>query len=252
MRETAIAAAKKAGKVLLEMSKDEIGYSMKNSHDILSEADLKSEKIIIDEIKKKFPEHNILAEESGEENNSSEYLWIIDPLDGTINFSRKIKEYCISIAVEHKSELILGLIYRPATNELFIAEKGKGSFLNDMKLKVSDENELINMLLATDNTSNLEAREKNCNILSKIWNKVRHIRIFGSGALHLARVGSGKIDVYYTNKFNYWDHAAGIIIIKETGGKVTDFEGNEINKSSKNIIASNNKIHEQILEILNS
>lgn len=246
----AIEAAKEAGKILLELSKNKINYKMKSKHDILAEADLESEKKIIAKIKENFPEHSILSEENGEEINKSDYLWIIDPLDGTINFSRGIEEFCISIAIEYKRELILGLIYQPINNKMFIAEKGKGANLNGKKIKVSDEADNINMILATDNSGKIETRINNYNILFKICDKFRHIRIFGSAALHLAKIASGNIDVYYKTKFNYWDYAAGILIIQEAGGKVTDFKGNTINRSSKDIVASNGKIHNKLLKLL--
>lgn len=252
IKKTAIKAAKDAGDVLLELSKGKIIYQMKNKHDILAEADLKSEKIIIDQVKKNFPDHSIISEEDGETMQNSEYIWVIDPVDGTINFSRDLAEYCISIAVEHKGKLILGLIYKPYTNKMYIAEAGKGAFLNDKKIKVSDETDLINMLLATDSSATPEIRQKNYNILASICNEVRHIRIFGSGALHLAKVAAGKLDIYYKVKFNYWDYAAGTLLIKEAGGVVTDLEGNEITKTSKSILATNGKKHEAILDKIRS
>lgn len=250
LKNTAIIAAKKAGKELLKLSDKKIKYRLKKKHDILAEADLKSEKIIINEIRKHYPAHSILSEEMGQDLNTSNYLWVIDPVDGTINFSRQLNDYCISIAVAKKNELILGLIYNPATQEMFIAEKNKGAFLNGKKLKVSNENKTINMLLATDNSSNPQIRKNNYRILQKVCTDFRHIRIFGSGALHLAKVSSGKIDVYYKTKFNYWDYAAGVLLIQEAGGKVTDLKGNNITTKSKSIIASNGKIHQQIIQIL--
>ncbi|NUM25817.1 MAG: inositol monophosphatase [Candidatus Buchananbacteria bacterium] len=250
LKTTAIIAAKKAGKELLKLSDEKIKYRLKKKHDILAEADLKSEKIIINEIRKHYPAHSILSEEMGQDLNTSNYLWVIDPVDGTINFSRQLNDYCISIAVAKKNELILGLIYNPVTQEMFIAEKNKGAFLNGKKLKVSNENKTINMLLATDNSSNPQIRKNNYRILQKVCTDFRHIRIFGSGALHLAKVASGKIDAYYKTKFNYWDYAAGVLLVQEAGGKATDLNGNNITTKSKSIIASNGKIHQQIIRIL--
>lgn len=250
---TAIEAAKEAGSVLIELFQDKSKkYEMKNNLDILAEADLKSEKIIIEHIKKSFPDHSILSEEKGEEKGSSDFRWIIDPVDGTINFSRGIEEFCISIAVERDKKLILGLIYNPLQSKFYVAEKDKGAFLNEQKIHVSKEKEIINTILATDNSSNIDARIKNYDILAKICTQVRHIRIFGSGALHLARIAAGEIDAYYKTKLNYWDYGAGVLIVKEAGGKITDFSGNMISESSKDIVASNGVVHDQVLKLLNT
>ena len=251
IKNVAITAAKKAGKILLNLSASKIRYKMKAKHDILAEGDIKSEKAIIDEIKRHFPTHGILSEEMGEYIKKSEYLWVIDPIDGTINFSRQIEEYCISIAVEHRGKLILGLIYQPALDNLYIAEKGKGAYLNGKRITVSDEKEVISMLLATDSSSKIDTRIRNYEILAKACKEVRHIRIFGSGALHLAKIAFGNIDIYYKTKANYWDYASGALLVKEAGGIVTDFQGNKFSRTSKGIVASNGKTHTKILKMLN-
>lgn len=251
-KQLAIEAAKEAGEILLSLSKKDINYQMKNAHDILAEGDLKSEKTIIKKIKSSFPHHSIFSEEAGEENHNSEFLWIIDPIDGTINFSRHIEEYCISIALSKNDEIILGIVYQPALGKLFVAEKGQGAFMNGQKISVSHESELINSLLATDNSSRQDARIETFNILSKICTEVRHIRIMGSGAMHLIRIAEGQLDLYYKSRFNYWDYAAGILILQEAGGKITDFEGSPINRNSKNILASNSMLHNKALEIIGS
>ncbi|MBI5229663.1 inositol monophosphatase [Candidatus Micrarchaeota archaeon] len=250
IKETALSAAKKSGKLLIDLSKNNANYEMKNVYDILAEADVESEQIIINEIKKAFPNHDILSEERGKTNTESDYLWIIDPLDGTINFSRGIDEYCISIAVERNGELILGVIYQPTTEKLFVAEKGKGAFLNNRRIQVSRENEIINSIPATDNSSKIESRITNYKILSAVCDKFRHIRILGSGALHLAKIVSGNIDVYYKTRFNYWDYAAGVLMVREAGGEVTDLKGNPIGKNSKDILASNGILHKPALELM--
>lgn len=251
-KQVAITAAKDAGKLLLQLSQDDIKYQMKNTHDILAEGDLKSEKLIINRIKQTFPDHSILSEEEGEENHGKEYLWVIDPIDGTINFSRKIEEYAISIALCHNGDVELGVIYQPATNKLYVAEKGQGAYVNDRKIIVSEEQAAINALVATDNSSKIDARIETFRILSKICTEVRHIRIFGSGALHLARIAEGKLDFYYKARFNFWDYAAGIVLVQEAGGKITDFEGKAISGESKNIIASNGNIHTTAVNLITS
>jgi myo-inositol-1(or 4)-monophosphatase len=247
----AIEAAKEAGDILLKLSEKDIKYTMKNTYDIQAEADLRSEKIIIDKIKTQYPDHDILSEEAGKDANKSKFLWIIDPIDGTINYSRHIDEYCISIALSEDGQLIMGVIYQPALDKLYVAEKGKGTFLNGVQLSVSKEEKLINSIVATDISSRVEMRKPTFAILQEFSGKVRHIRVFGSGALHLARLAEGQIDVYYKPSFNYWDYAAGIVLIEEAGGKVTDFDGNSIQESSKNILASNKLLHDEAMGIVN-
>jgi myo-inositol-1(or 4)-monophosphatase len=250
-KQLAIDAAKEVGDLLLELSKQDIKYEMKNPYDILAEGDLKSEKIIIDKIKSQYPGHSILSEEAGRETNDSGFLWIIDPIDGTINFARHIEEYCISIALSENGKLILGVIYQPALDKLFVAEKGQGAYLNGKRITVSTETELINSIVATDISSRVEMRKPTFATLQGFSGKVRHVRNFGSAALHLARLAEGQLDVYYKPSFNYWDYAAGALIIQEAGGEVTDFEGNPLKEDSKNIVASNQALHQLALKIIN-
>jgi myo-inositol-1(or 4)-monophosphatase len=250
-KQLAIEAAKQAGDLLLELSKQDIKYEMKNAHDIVADGDLQAEKIIIEKIKSQYPDHDILSEEAGKELKKSDFLWIVDPIDGTINFSRHIEEYCISIALSKNGQLILGVIYQPALDKLYVAEKGGGAYLNGEKLSVSSETKLVNSLVATDVSSRLEIRKITFDILKGICGLVRHIRVFGSGALHLARIGEGQLDFYYKPSFNYWDFAAGTIIIQEAGGQVTDFAGNPIQEDSKSIVASNGMLHQVGLRVIN-
>lgn len=249
-KQVAIEAAKEAGNILLRLSKETVSYRMKNRLDIQAEGDLISEKYIIGRIKQSFPHHSILSEEKGEEIHNADYLWVIDPLDGTINFSRNIEEYAVSIALCKNKEVKLGVIYQPVTDNLYIAEEGKGSYLNGKKIVVSSQRETISALAATDNSSNPEARRDTFRILSHICTKVRHIRIFGSGALHLAKIAEGKLDFYYKTRFNFWDYAAGVILLQESGGRVTDFSGKPVTIQSKNIIASNGVIHAASLRLI--
>ena len=252
IKTTAITAAKKAGEVLLELSKKEIQYEMKNKHDIVAEADLKSEQIILDTISQNFPEHSIFAEEKGEVIKDSEYTWIVDPLDGTINFSRGLDEYCISIAVEKNNETILGLIYQPHLNKTYLAEKGKGAFLNEKKLHVSNESEMINMMLYMGSTSNIKYRIKSFQVLSKVCGQVRNIRMFGSGSLELSKIAAGQLDIYFKLlRAHYWDYAPGILLVEEAGGMATDLAGDKFTKHSNFCVVSNGKKHQELLDILN-
>jgi myo-inositol-1(or 4)-monophosphatase len=249
--EVAVDAAKVAGSRLLELSQGDIAFKMKGSHDIQAEADLEAERIILAKIREHFPGHNILSEEAGEDQQDSDYTWSVDPMDGTINFERHIEEYCVSIALSKGDELLLGVIYQPALSKLFVAEKGKGAFLNDSPIHVSTNTELINCLGGMDMiSSNLEARESNLRLLAELSPQVRHMRIFGSSALHMARLAQGQIDFYYKMQYNHWDYAAGTILVQEAGGIGTDKEGNPLTPNSKTILAANTSIHAQLLTIL--
>ncbi len=246
----AIEAAKEAGALALSLSKKKIEFTMKGTYDILAEADTASEKLIVEKIRASFPDHSILSEENGDVENSSSYMWVIDPVDGTINYERRINEYCVSIALEHDGELVLGVIYQPVYDKLFVAVKGEGATLNGEKISVSPQNDLINTLFSTENSSKLDVRLGDFQKLLDICQKVRGVRIFGSGALHLAALAEGHIDFYFKTKFNYWDIAAGVVIIREAGGRVTDMEGRDLQRISQNIVASNSILHEEVLNLL--
>ncbi len=249
-KKIAIDAAQEAGAILLELAKTTITYQMKSSRDIQAEADLRSEELIIGKIKKAFPSHSILAEETGEDIRESEYLWAIDPLDGTINYARGIEEYCVSIALSHRGQTILGVIYHPVFQQLFVAQKGEGAYLNGQKLEVSNEATLANCLAATDNSSDLEARHKNLNLLTKVSDEARQVRVFGSGALHVARIARGQLDFYFKMHYNHWDFAAAALIVQEAGGIVTDIHGQPITRDSESILAASNVIHSQAMALL--
>ncbi|MEI6649835.1 MAG: inositol monophosphatase family protein [Candidatus Moraniibacteriota bacterium] len=253
IQSVAIEAAKDAGVVLNELFASRIKrYEMKTAHDILAEADVRSEDIILGRIRQAFPEHAILSEEAGENGKDSEYKWIVDPVDGTINFSRGIDEFCISIAVSRNDELAFGLIYEPIRDRLYIGKKGEGATMNGVKMNVSTENVLVNTILATDNSSDMSERVRNLELLARISPEVRHVRIFGSAALHLARVAKGEIDAYYKTTCNYWDNAAGMLLLQEAGGRLTDLTGSPLSKDSRTIVASNGLVHDEILALLSA
>jgi len=248
-KELAIKAAKAAGKEILVCTK---AFRLKGNYDLKAEADLISEKIITDLIKSNHPDHDIFSEEMGDRRNGSEYLWVIDPIDGTINFSKGMDEYCISIGLEHKKQLILGVIYQPSTARMCIAQKGKGTTINGKKVSVSEIDKISDMTAATDNPYGKDLRTENLNMIKRIGTDIRQLRIFGSAAMISTYIAQGQIDFYFYADFDYWDFAASTLIIKEAGGTVTDLDGNEISIDSKNIVASNGKAHQEILDSLNS
>lgn len=249
-REVAIAAAKDAGGIILKLAQHPLAYDKKSERDIQAEADLESEKSIKNQIKSAFPGHSILAEESGAEAGGSDYLWVIDPLDGTINYARGIEEYAVSIALCKRDEIVLGVIYQPALGKMLVAEKGEGAFLNDKRLSLTGESELVDCLAATDTTSNLDLRRRNFELLANVASAVRHVRLFGSTSLHLGRIAQSQIDFYFKTHINFWDVAAGTLILQEAGGIVTDIDGRPLTAKSKTILAATKVIHPKALSLL--
>jgi len=250
-KEVATKAALEAGKFILEKQKHMGKITSKGHADILTEADLGSEKIIVDLIKKNFPKHSILSEEMGAEDNSSEYTWIIDPLDGTIFFSRGIPLFSVSIALKHKKEIILGVVYAPITNELFTAEKGKGAQLNGKKISVSNK-AFSESFIAVDYRPKEEQIKAAMNFVENSAKKAFFVRTFACEVLELAYVACGRFEANVTFMTKPWDVAAGILLIEEAGGKVTNFEGNkfDIEKKELYLTASNGKIHKELLELI--
>lgn len=239
--------AQEAGKVILKSSKES---KEKSQFDIQAQADVNAESFIIKSIRENFPTHSILAEESGAQNAESSFKWVIDPLDGTINYAKGLDEYAVSIALVENGEPIIGVIFAPEQNKLYTAEKGGGAFLNSQKITVSNPDDLLHTVGGLDMTSNVSKRFELFDIAKKLASEVRHLRIFGSSALHLAKVSEGKLDFYFKNKCNYWDVCAGILLVREAGGVVTDFSGEVLNEESKNIVACSKAIHEPLKKAL--
>ena len=251
MKPTAIKAAKLAGKVIMR-NYGKIGkISFKeNRRSLLTTSDLKSEKIIIKTIKNKFPGHNIISEESGIENKKSEYSWIIDPVDGTSNFSQGIPFFCASIALAKNNKVILGVVYDPLRNEMFLAERGKGAFLNNKKIKVSDKNNIDDAVINSGISSSSNVSVKSLHKTAELFSYVRGIRILGSAALNLCYIASGRLDAFFSQNIQSWDAAAGFLIIEQAGGKVTDFKGKQWNINKKQLVATNKKLHNKFLRLL--
>lgn len=220
-------------------------------NDLVTEADHASEKAIFKVIQAAFPTHFILSEETGEMAQDSDFKWIIDPIDGTINFANGIPICCVSIGVEQKGEMILGAVYNPFMNELFFAEKGKGATLNDKKIKVSDKDNLLTSCLVTGFPYQyLDTQNGPLQIFEKFIRKAIPVRRLGSAALDLCWTAAGRFDGFYEHKLQAWDSAAGYLIVQEAGGMVTDLKGNPYNPYQPGIIASNGKIHAALLDVI--
>jgi len=227
---------------------ENLQVSNKAPGDFVSSADIRTEKILIEELQKAHSEYGIITEESGIINKSnSQNRWIIDPIDGTLNFLNGIPYFAISVGYEENGEIKCGVIFNPATNEMYYAEKGSGSYLNNSRIRVSNKKKIQDSLLVTGGPKQ-SSRNKD-KIFSEYINvskKATHVRKFGSAALDMACVASGRFDGFWQRELNYWDVAAGMIIIKEAGGFVNFFEEDKNNPLKKNIIASNSNIHEDL------
>ena len=234
MKRIAIKAAKEAGKIILNYYlKNVNAFSKKNTYDLVTKADIDAESKIITILKDKFPEHSILTEESGEERNESDYLWIIDPLDGTNNFYHKFPMFCVSIALYKKGKPLIGVVFDPIKKELFSAEKNKGAYLNDKQIKVSSTNSLNKSLLALGfYYERGSLMRKSLGQMKKFfYENVHGIRRTGSAALDLCYTACGRFDGYWELKLNPWDYAAGSLILTY-------------------VAASNGKIHKYMIRIL--
>ena len=231
---------------------ENLQVSTKGPGDFVTSADKRTEKILIDELQKAHPEYGIIAEETGIINKSNtEKRWIIDPIDGTMNFLNGIPQFAISIGYEEKGEIICGVIFNPIINEMFIAEKGNGAYLNNSRIRVSNKNKIKDALLVTGGPKgNSKIKNKIFSEYINVSNNVSNVRKFGSAALDIAYVACGRFDGYWQRELNYWDIAAGIIILKEAGGFINFFEEDKDNPLKKNIIASNSNIHNELLDLI--
>ncbi|RME79312.1 MAG: inositol monophosphatase [Planctomycetota bacterium] len=223
----------------------------KSKRELVTKADYLSEKALLRRIEEKYPHHTFLAEETGQGKGESEFRWIIDPLDGTTNYVHGHPFFAVSIGLEHKKELVCGIVYAPYLEEMFFAAKGLGAFLNDEPIRVSGAKELIHSILATGFSYHRDnPKYDNTPNFVNLIHKVRGIRRCGSAALDMVYVATGRYDGFWEIGLGPHDVAAGIVIVQEGGGKITDFKGGGDFLFGENIVASNVWIHELILENL--
>jgi len=249
--DTAVKAAMESGSVLMANLGNVNSVSLKAKNDLVTEVDFLSEKLIVDLIKSNHPDHSILAEEGGESDDVSEYRWLIDPIDGTMNYAHSYPFFSVSIALEYKGEIILGVVYDPVKKEMFSAESGKGACLNGKFIAPSRTDNLEDGLLATGflhtDENIVEANLVNfCNFSRS----ARGVRRDGSAALDLCYVACGRYDGFWELGLNPWDTAAGAFIVKESSGKVTNLTGGNFTVYKGEIVASNGLIHDQMIDHL--
>lgn len=249
LKSTLLQAVHAAGEQMQHFN--ELGFKITNKegiNNLVTEADHAAEKVIIDIIKKDFPEHYILSEEAGEMMQDSHFKWIIDPIDGTVNFAHGIPICCVSIGIEHEGKMIMGAVYNPFINELYFAERGKGATLNEKPISVSKKNGVINACLVTGFPyTYLDEPNGPIQVFERFIRKGIPVRRLGSAAIDLCWVAAGRFDGFYEHKLQAWDSAAGFIIVEEAGGKVTNLKGEPFSPYQPGIIASNGVMHDELL-----
>lgn len=253
LKEVMFKAADAAAAIQLEYFETDFEIGRKRDYsDLVTEVDKKCEAKIIETIHASFPEHNVLGEEGGDQHKTSDYVWIVDPIDGTVNYAHSVPIFCVSIAVEYKGEVILGIVYSPKINEKFYAEKGGGAFLNHKQLNVSDIDQLKDSLLVTGFPYGSKDNYDHC--IDHFVNFIKlglPIRRLGSAALDICYLAAGRFEAFWEVNLNAWDVAAGYLILLEAGGKVTDFKGGNYTVYDKQILASNGRnVHNEMIEVL--
>ena len=251
-----VKVCRKAAKILIRDfgEIENLQVSLKGPGNFVTASDRKVEKIIIEELQKARPTYSILCEEIGEIINDESFKWIIDPIDGTANFLHGIPHFAISIGLEQDKEIVSGIIYDPIKDEMFVAEKGQGAYLNNKRMRVSARSKLKDCIICTggpkqDSKHREITLEEYKKISSKIFIPVRKL---GSASLDMAYVAAGRYDGYWQRDLSYWDIAAGIILVKESGGFVSDFNGENEYIKNKTILVTNSKVDKEMIEVLKS
>jgi myo-inositol-1(or 4)-monophosphatase len=251
----AIQTARDAGRVLAERFGRNLRISNKGELDLVTESDLASERLIIDRIKTHYPRHTILAEESGTnlpaaEGAQSDWRWIIDPLDGTTNYAHGYPCFCVSMGLERNGTLELGVIYDPLRDEVFAAERGQGAALNGKRIQVSPTPTLASALLCTGFPYDVRERSQFARHFANFIMNAQGVRRDGAAALDLAYVAAGRFDGFWEEGLKPWDVAAGILLIEEAGGRVSDYHNGPLDIFTPPILATNGLIHEQMMRVL--
>lgn len=254
-KETLISATEAGARVLqYYFSNKNLSISSKDGlNNLVTEADHASEKAIMDTISECFPDHFILSEEAGEIKMDSSYKWVIDPIDGTVNYAHGIPICCVSIGLEHEGKIIMGAVFNPFMKEFFLAERGKGSILNGEKISVSSQEDVLRSCLVTGfpytypNITNGPL-----DVFDRLIRRGIPVRRLGSAALDLCWVAAGRFDGFYEHSLNPWDSAAGSLIVEEAGGKITDFSNSPYSIYQPQVVATNGLIHDDLLAWINN
>ncbi len=252
MLHTAVSASRQAGAVLQEYARDGFWIQHKNPVNLVTDADHAAEQCIIDRISRDFPTHRFLAEERGRvDSGRSPYQWVIDPLDGTTNFAHGYPVYAVSIGLECEGRCVLGVVFDPTRDELYTAIDGDGAYLNGARLRVSSTTALDQSLLVTGFAYDIrETSRNNLDHFSRFALKAQGVRRTGSAALDLCYVAAGRFDGFWEVKLNPWDMAAGVVLVREAGGRVSHFDGADLSIYGQELVASNGLVHEAMLGVL--
>jgi myo-inositol-1(or 4)-monophosphatase len=239
--------AREAGALLMDYFHRKVTVEYKGEADLVTVADRKSEALIRQRLREHWLSHDILGEEGGLQDTGSDYRWYVDPLDGTTNFAHGFPVFCVSMALEYKGQRIAGVIYDPTRDELFAAEQGSGAYLNQQRIHVSNTSNLAESLIATGFPSHKRHKNPNIFFYHQITLRSHGVRRAGSAALDLCCVACGRFDGFWEFNLNPWDTAAGVLIVEEAGGKITNFHGGPFELTSRETLASNSLIHEALL-----
>ena len=247
----AIRVAKDAGRLLRDRVGTRIDVDHKGSINLVTDVDLASERLIREAISTYYPRHEVLGEEGGLSESGSEYRWVVDPLDGTTNYAHGYPIFCVSIALECKGEIVLGVVYDPMRDELFAAERGGGAALNNRPIRVSKTAELMQGLLSTGFPYDIKTSKlTNLDHWANFAMNAQALRRDGAAALDLCYVACGRFDGFWELNLSPWDTAAGALIVTEAGGRVTNFSGGPFSNYKPEVVASNGLIHDRMLEVL--
>ena len=239
--------AREAGALLLPYFEQRIKFEYKGDVDLVTEADRKSEKLILERIRTRWPDHDVIGEEGTRIEAGGEYKWYVDPLDGTTNFAHGFPVFCVSLAIQRRGKRVAAVVYDPTRDELFASELGRGSYLNGERIYVSTVNTLAESLVATGFPSHKRHKNPNIYFYHQITLRTHGVRRAGSAALDLCCVAAGRFDGFWEFNLNPWDTAAGVLLVEEAGGRVTKFDGSEFELNSKETLATNGILHQQLL-----
>ena len=250
----AIQTAREAGKILADKFGRALQVSNKGDIDLVTEADLAAERLIVERIRSYHPRHAILTEESGDVKEAggpdAGHKWIIDPLDGTTNYAHGYPVFCVSVALEHRGRVALGVVYDPTRDELFAAERGEGATLNGRRMRASDTDELNRALVCTGFPYDVRELGDFARHFRQFIMRAQSVRRDGAAALDLAYVAAGRFEGFYEEGLRPWDVAAGVLLVEEAGGRVTHYDGSAFSIYGTHIAASNGLVHEEMLRVL--
>jgi len=248
--ETAVEIARESGSLLANYLERHVGFELKGEFDLVTEADRASERLVVERLRSRFPSHNIVAEEGGGHQAVSDYCWFVDPLDGTTNYAHSFPMFNVTLGLACAGEVIAGVVYDPVRQELFTAERGGGAYLNNRRIRVSPVQNLADSLASTGFPSRKRHHNVNIHFYYQVAMATHGVRRTGSAALDLAYVAASRLDFFWEFGLKPWDMAAGTLLVREAGGRVSDMRGAPHSLTgSEHLVADNGALHQQVLEI---